>query len=427
LLVLQFCYSGTVLGELTEKAVQAALKRARASHQMQRLADGGWLTLLVTRDGVGRWQQGYRYGGKQRSVSHGTYPLVSIAEARKRADAARALLRDGIDPVEHRRAQKAALRANVANTFGAAAEAWFKFNEPRWAKATAEKARQYLDKDVLPTLRTRPLTSLAPRDLGDVMDKISARGAHNAAKKARQWCKAIFRYAIAKGWITQSPAEHLNDVAVPAPAATNYAHLGVDELPELLRALDRYSGSPITRGAIWLALWTANRPGITRTLRWVELDLDDALWTVEKGRAGMKRGYAHLTPLPRQAIAMLRDLRRLTGTFEFVFIGRGDPHKPMSDAAVNKALAIMGFKGRQTTHGFRHLISTALNELGYEADWVERQLAHGDPDKIRGTYNKAMYLEPRRKMMQAWADHLEQLARGEQVVSLRPIGSGASR
>ena len=157
------------------------------------------------------------------------------------------------------------------------------------------------------------------------------------------------------------------------------------------------------------ALWTANRPGVTRTLRWSELDLDQALWTIGKGREGMKRGYAHLTPLPNQAVAMLREIHKLTGTFEYVFIGRNDPGKPLSDGAVNMLLKRLGYRGRQTTHGFRHLISTALNEQGYEPDWVERQLAHGDPDKIRGTYNKAMYLESRRKMMQDWADYLDNI------------------
>lgn len=397
------------MGNLTEKAVQAALKKARSTGKGQRLSDGGWLTLLVTTDGVGRWQQRYRYGGKERTVSHGSYPLASIAEARQRAEAARALLRQGVDPVEQRRADKAALRANVQNTFGAAAEAWYQFNKPKWAKATAEKARQYLDKDLLPSLRSRPIANLSPQDLGGVIAKIETRGAHNAAKKARQWCKAIFRYSIARGWIKENPAEHLGEVAAPTPASANYAHLGVDELPELLRALDEYTGSPLTIGAIRLALWTANRPGVTRTLRWSELDLDDALWMIEKDRDGMKRGYRHLTPLPSQAVALLHELHKMTGTFEYVFVGRGDPSNPMSDAAVNKALATMGFKGRQTAHGFRHLVSTALNELGYQSDWVERQLAHGDPDKIRGTYNKAMYLEPRRKMMQAWADYLDNI------------------
>jgi integrase len=409
------------MADLSEKAVQAALRATQNGGRMQRLADGGWLTLLITRDGAARWQQRYSFGGKERTISLGTYPVVSIAEARRKAADERARLREGIDPVEHRRAQKAALRRNVENTFGAAAEAWYEFNAPTWAKATAEKARQYLDKDVLPSLRTRPIANLTPQDLGSVVAKIEERGAHNAAKKARQWCKAIFRYSIARGWISENPAEHLSEVAAPAPEPTNYAHLGRDELPELLCKLDEYTGSAFTIGAIRLALWTANRPGVTRTLRWTELDLESALWTIEKGREGMKRGYSHLTPLPRQAVAMLRSLRKLSGTFEFVFVGRGNPANPMSDAAVNKALAAMGFKGRQTAHGFRHVVSTALNELGYESDWVERQLAHGDPDKIRGTYNKAAYLEPRRKMMQAWADYLDRLRSGtsSKVVALK--------
>lgn len=401
------------MGALTDKAVQAKIKEARLRRRMKRLADReSWLTLLVTRDGVGRWQQGYRYGGKQRSVSHGTYPEVSIAEARQRAAEARALLRRGIDPIEHRRAHKLALRVNVGNTFGAAAEEWYKHNVPRWSTATAEKVRQYLDKDLLPPLRTRPIANIDTEDIRVVIEKIEARHAFNVAKKARQWCKAIFRYAIARGWLKSNPAEFLRDVAIKTPDSNNYAHLAVDELPELLRALDSYPGSRLTIGAIRLALWTANRPGVTRSLKWSELDLDNALWTIAKGREGMKRGYSHLTPLPNQAVVMLRELHKKTGTFEHVFIGHGDPLKPMSDAAVNKALATMGFKGRQTAHGFRHLISTALNELGYESDWVERQLAHGDPDKIRGTYNKAQYVEPRRKMMQAWADYLDELKSG---------------
>lgn len=410
------------MGELTEKAVQAAIKRSLQTGKLQRLADGNWLTLLITPRGSGRWQQRYRYGGKERTVSFGAYPLVTIADARELAREARTLLRNGIDPVDNRRKRKADLRINVGNTFGAAAETWYEFNLPTWAKATAEKARQYLDKDLLPSLRTRPITSITPQDVGATIAKIESRGAHNVAKKARQWCKSIFKYAIARGWTQENPAEFLNAIAAPAPESKNYAHLGLDELPELLRALDRYTGSMLTIGAIRLSLWTANRPGITRTLKWSEIDLDDALWTITKGREGMKRGYSHMTPLPRQAVSLLRELHAMTGTFEYVFTSRGDPMKPMSDAAVNKALAIMGFKGRQTAHGFRHLISTALNELGYESDWVERQLAHGDPDKIRGTYNKAAYLDPRRKMMQQWADYLDKIRIGGKVIPLKKSG-----
>lgn len=400
------------MGELTDTAIRAEIKKAKAAGKMRRLAAGDWLTLLITPEGVARWQQRYRYGGKPRTVSFGTYPGVTLAKATEKAGAARELIRNGIDPVEKRRAEKAELRQVVANTFGAAAEAWYTFNTVRWTTATAEKARQYLDKDLLPSLRLRPLANVTAQDLGAVIEKIEARKAFNVAKKCRQWCVAIFKFAIAKGWADKNPAVNLGAVAALAPEPRNYAHLTLDELPELLRELDKYSGSPLTVGAIRLALWTANRPGVTRTLRWSEVDLDNALWTIEKGREGMKKGYSHLTPLPRQAVAMLRDLHRITGTFEHVFINRADPLMPMSDKAVNKALERMGFKGRQTAHGFRHLVSTAMNERGYKADWVERQLAHGDPDKIRGTYNKAMYLEPRAKMMQQWADLLDSIKVG---------------
>jgi integrase len=185
--------------------------------------------------------------------------------------------------------------------------------------------------------------------------------------------------------------------------------LHVEELPEFLRKLSKIDASPLVKGAAMMSLWTANRPGVTRTLRWDEVNLDDALWTIATGREGMKRGYSHLTPLPHQAVSMLREIHCLTGTFEYVFIGRNNPRVPLSDGAVNGLLKRLGYRGRQTTHGFRHLVSTSLNELGYESDWVERQLAHGDPDKVRGTYNKAAYLQPRRQMMQAWADRLDAL------------------
>jgi integrase len=397
---------------LTDVEIRAAIKRCKANNKMQRLAAGHWLTLLVTPQGIGRWQQRYLYGGKERTVSFGSYPRVTLAEASSKSEHARRLLREGLDPIEERRKQKAELRRVVENTFGAGVEAWYAFKSRTWKKATAEKVRQYLDKDILPSLRLRPMASVTTQDLVQTIARIEAREAHNVAAKARQWCDSIFNYAIASGWVKENPAEHLGEVSLPLPTAKNYAHLEQDELPELLTALKSYSGSKLVVGAIWLALWTANRPGITRTLKWSELDLDDALWTIKKGREGMKLGYAHLTPLPRQAVALLRDLHAISGTFEYVFIGRNDPRKPMSDAAVNKALATMGFKGRQTAHGFRHFVSTALNERGYEPDWVERQLSHGDPDKIRGTYNKAVYLEPRRKMMQEWADVIDRIANG---------------
>jgi integrase len=253
------------------------------------------------------------------------------------------------------------------------------------------------------------LSAITTRELAVFMKAIVERGAPDIAKKARQWLASIFSFARGNGWVTTDPVRDLRALILPTGSGQNYPHLSIDELPEFLQKLEAFDASPVVKGAAMLSLWSANRPGITRSLRWSEVDLDDAVWVIAKGREGMKRGYAHVTPLPRQAVAMLREMHKLSGTFEYVFVGRNDPRKPISDGAVNSLLKRLGYRGKQTTHGFRHLISTALNELGYERDWVERQLAHGDPDKVRGIYNKAAYLEPRRAMMQAWADHLDVL------------------
>lgn len=370
---------------------------------------GRGLFLLVRPDGSKYWRFKYRFGGKEQQISVGVYPVVGLAEAERRAFDARVLVANDQNPSEVKRERKLALRLAVARTFGSAAQQWYEHNEPRWQPATAEKVRQYLDKDMLPPLGRRPLVNITPMELGAVVEKIEARKAMNVAKKTRQWLQAIFAYAIAKGLTTANPAEHLGAIAMPAPQPQNRAHISAAELPAFLAALEAYPGSQLTKTCTWLLLWTANRPGVARTLRWDELDLDAALWTIQKGREGMKLGYAHVTPLPRQAVAAMRALAPISGRYEFVFPGRKDPGTPMSDGAIASMLKALGYGGQQTSHGFRHLVSTALNERGYESDWIERQLAHGDPDEIRGTYNKAIYLEPRRKMMQEWADHLDTL------------------
>lgn len=402
-------------GKLSDTAIRHAKPRERP----YKLAAGRGLCLLVQPDGRRFWRLRYSFAGKEKMLSFGEYPFVTLKEAEAKATTAREALGRDEDPSELRRQAKLELRLSAARTFGDAAGKWLEHNRPRWKPATLEKAQGYLDKDLLPPLGRRPLANITPVELGAVIERIEARKAFNVAKKSRQWLHAIFEFAIAKGLAKSNPAAHLGAIAAPAPAVENHAHLTVDALPAFLRALDAYPGSPLTRAATWLALWTANRPGVTRTLRWAELDLEDALWTIQPGREGMKRGYRHLTPLPRQAVALLRDLQPITGSFEHVFIGRNNPREPMSDGAIARALKAMGYGGQQTAHGFRHLVSTALNEMGYEPDWIERQLAHGDPDAIRDTYNKAHYLEPRRKMMQAWADQLEKMKTGGAVLPFR--------
>ncbi|MGB0221304.1 MAG: tyrosine-type recombinase/integrase [Sinimarinibacterium flocculans] len=403
--------------KLTELQVKNAKPRA-AKYTM---AAGGGLMLLVMPDGSRYWRLRYRIGGKAKMISVGRpYPFTTLKQALAQAAEFRATIAEGIDPADQRRIEKLNERERVANTFGEAADAWHAFRSKAWDTKTSQQARTYLDKDILPKLRSRPLDGITPAELGALVGGIEDRGAFDVAKKTRQWLKAIYSYARASGWTSADPARDLAAIAQPGPGSRNFAHLSLDELPDFLHALDQYDGSPLVKGCARLALWTANRPGVTRTLRWAELDLDAGIWTIEKGREGMKRGYYHLTPLPTQAVALLRDLQNITGGFEHVLIGRNDPRKPLSDGAVAGMFKRIGYHKKQTMHGFRHLISTALNDQGYQPDWVERQLAHGDPDKIRGTYNKAAYLDQRRKMMQDWADYLDRAVKsGTNVVQMR--------
>jgi integrase len=395
---------------MAARLTDAAIRNAKPRVKKYKLAGGRGLTLLVMPDGAKYWRLRYRFAGKEKELSLGRpYPALGLKGAEAEADKLRLVLAAGTDPAEARLQTKLEQTERAANTFAGAAEAWFVFRSRAWAPRTARQVREYLDKDLLAALGTRPISAIATKELASLTRKLEERGAPDVAKKVRQWLSSIFSYARANGWTVSDPVRDLRAVVLPTGSQVNYPHLSSVDLPEFLRHLNAFEASPLVKGATMLALWTANRPGVTRTLRWAELDLEAALWTIEKGRPGMKRQYSHLTPLPRQAVAMLQEFRAISGTFEYVFIGRNDPRKPISDGAVNGLLKRMGYRGRQTAHGFRHLISTALNEQGYEPDWVERQLAHGDPDKIRGTYNKAAYLEPRRKMMQAWADHIDDL------------------
>lgn len=249
------------------------------------------------------------------------------------------------------------------------------------------------------------------------MRKIEARGALNVAGKIRQWLRQIFRYALAKGVAETNPATDLNVVAAPAKATRHHPHITFAELPELLSRLEAAPIHNLTRWAIRLLTLTAVRPGELRAAPWAEFDLNAATWTIPKER--MKARRPHIVPLPNQAVTILRQLEEVTGSYALLFPGQQNPERPMSENTINKALRLMGYEGRQTGHGFRHLLSTELNGRGYNRDWIERQFAHGDSDEIRDTYNHATYLEQRRNMMQALADSIDALRAGVNVVSIK--------
>ncbi len=324
-------------------------------------------------------------------------------------DAARKLVASGIDPSRQREADRRAQAAVIGHSFRALANEWFEVRQAKSADSTRAKIRFDLDRDLIPILGDRPLPDITRPELVDLLRRFEQRKAFNVAKKARGWLGQIFKYAMVKGVIDQNPATDLEIVAVRGPATRPHAALRASELPGLLLAVNKYRGSPLTKFAIRLLLLTGVRPGELRHASWTEFDLDAALWNVPADRMKMRK--PHLVPLPTQAIQALQELKALTGTSPLLFPSRDDRERPMSENTVNVAFARIGYKGKQTGHGFRHLISTTLNEMNFNRDWIERQLAHGDANEIRGTYNHATYIEQRREMMQAWADHLDNLDR----------------
>lgn len=397
---------------LTDTAVRTAKPREK----LYRMADAAGLCLEVTPSGSKLWRFRYRFGGKAKMMGLGAYPTVTLAKARERREDARRLLANGIDPTAHKQAEKTAQSA-LAHTFEELAREWYAYNSPRWATSTAAKALQYLEADILPVIGQHPVQEVTRPELVALVRKVEKRGALNVAGKIRQWLSQIFRYGLAKGSVESNPATDLDVVAAIAPRTKNHPHVPLSEIPILLGKLDAAKCDVMTRIAVRLLLLTGVRPGELRHAPWSEIDLESATWTIPAAR--MKARRPHVVPLPRQAVASLLELKEITGSYPIAFPGRNNRERPQSENTVNKALHQIGYEGRQTGHGFRHLLSTELNSRGFNRDWIERQLAHGDQDEIRDTYNHAHYLEQRRQMMQAWADSIDALCAGLNVVSIK--------
>lgn len=391
------------------------IRTAKPKEKLYRLTDANGLCLEVTTTGSKLWRYRYRFNGNAKMLALGAYPAVTLLKARKSRDEARQMLIDGIDPSEHKKAAKKNLTV-AGLTFETLALEWFAYNAPRWAESTTYKANLYLKNDLIPGLGSRPVKVITRPELVELVRKVEARGTLNAAGKIRQWLHQIFRYGLARGVVEVNPATDLNVVAAPGKATRHHPHVTFSELPELLVRCETSKINTLTRHAIRLLVLTAVRPGELRQALWSEFDLDAAIWTIPAAR--MKARRPHIVPLPRQAIVILRQLNEITGRYSLVFAGV-NPARPMSENTINKALRLAGYEGRQTGHGFRHLLSTELNGRGYNKDWIERQLAHGDSDEIRGTYNHAAYVVQRSEMMQAWADSIDARCAGANVVELK--------
>lgn len=388
-----------------------------------KLFDGRGLYLDVRPNGSRYWRLKYRHAGKEKLLALGVYPEVGLAEARKRRDSARALLRDGTDPSDERRAARDdALRA-ARGTFGAVCTAWLEAKAKSWRPETRRKAEFVCKSYLLPALKNRRVGSLTSRDVGDVLVKI-ADHAPDIARKARQYAQGIVRHAIHQGLRDEGHVLVLGGILPTA----NKGHIAAATMPEdaaaLMRAIEGYS-SIVTRAALLLCAYTAQRPGTVATMRWDEIEIEAAEWRIPAGK--MKTGHAHIVPLPRQAVAILSNMEAYSAGREYVFpplARQKSPH--LHRDSMSKALRDMGFRGRHATHGFRGMFRTLGRErLNIASDVLEAQLAHAKRGDVQKAYDRTTFSNERRKAMQRWADYLDGLQKRARVAPIRGRTSAA--
>ena len=390
------------------------VRNAKPREKSYRLADARGMYLEVTPAGGRYWRMKYRVGGKEKRIAFGVYPDVSLAQARERCSQARKLLADGVDPGVVKQANKAA----TENSFEAVAREWHAKFSPRWVPHHADKIIRRLESEVFPWLGSRPIGDVNAPELLKVLRRIEARNALETAHRVHQNCGKVFRYAVATGRAQRDPS---GDLRGAIPPAQEHHHPTITEpkrVGELLRAIAGYSGSYITRYALQLAPLVFVRPGELRKAEWSEFDLDKAEWRIPAHKMKMKA--VHIVPLSTQAVLILRELHALTGTGRYVFTGARGKDRHMSENTVNAGLRRLGYAvGDMTGHGFRSMASTLLNEQGWNRDAIERQLAHAERDDIRAAYNYAEHMPERMKMMQQWADYLDKLKAGGDVIPRR--------
>ncbi|MGQ7745389.1 tyrosine-type recombinase/integrase [Pectobacterium brasiliense] len=389
------------------------VETAKPKEKPYKMADGGGLYLLVKTNGSRYWRLKYRIDGKEKLLALGVYPDVSLADARAKRDEARKGIAGGIDPLEVKKEQKVEREAQVKNTFREIALEWHNMKVKKWSAGYASDILEAFNKDVFPFIGQRPVADIKPLELLNVLKKMEDRGATEKAKKVRQRCGEVFRYAIVTGRAEYNPAPDLTS-AMQGHESTHYPFLTTEELPAFFKALAGYSGSELMVLAARLLIITGLRTGELRGALWSEIDTKKALWEISAERMKMRR--PHIIPLSTQALAIIEQIRAMTGQFPLLFPGRNDPSKTMSEASINQVFKRIGYTGRVTGHGFRHTMSTVLHEQGYNTAWIETQLAHVDKNAIRGTYNHAQYLDGRREMLQWYADYMVSLENGSNVV-----------
>lgn len=392
------------------------VRNAKPASKPIRLFDGGGLYLEVSPSGGKLWRLKYRFGGKEKRLALGKYPEVGLKDARERREEARRLLANDIDPGELRRQQKTMRAERAAHSFEAIAREWIAKNTPTWASSHTLKLVRRMEMYVFPWLGSRPIAEMTAPELLAIARRAETRGAIETAHRVLQNCGQIIRYAIQTGRATQDPTRALNG----ALQAVKPNHMAAITEPrqagELLRTLDSYKGTLIVRCALQLAPLVFVRPGELRQAEWEDIDLDTAEWRF----TASKTSTPHIVPLSSQALAILREIQPLTGDGKYVFPSARTKSRPMSDNAILAAMRRLGIaKEEMSGHGFRAMARTILDEvMGFRPDLIEHQLAHAVRDPLGRAYNRTAHLGERRKMMQAWADYLDKLKAGAEVIQI---------
>ncbi len=398
------------------------IKKAKPKDKKYKLSAGGGLSLLVMPTGSKLWKFRFRLEGKECDYSMGAYPLITLADASTKADELRAIVKQGIHPKDQDRKDKQAERLLKKNTFKSVAFAWMDSQSNKWKPNHRRDVERSLENHIFDYFGDVAVNEINTNDILYVLRKIESTGALVMLSKVNQRVSHIFKYARIEGMIKSNPAQDLHEV-LKSPVSKNHKHVPINEMPELLRKIDDYDKVSgvyrVTQLGLKLITLIFIRTSELRFLEWSHIDFDKALINIPPEI--MKMTHAHTVPLSTQALEIIEQLKPFTGDSKYLFCQQNNKHKPMSENAMLYALYTLGYHGKQTVHGFRHIASTQLNEMGFKGDVVEIQMAHKDTNKIRATYNKAQYLPERAEMMQAWSDYLYGLKQGADVVPINKV------
>jgi integrase len=394
-------------------------KQAQKKDKDYKLSDEKGLYLLIKTNGAKYWRYKYRFAGKEKVLALGVYPEITLKQARLDRDKARFDLAKQIDPGQIKQAHKAQLKESHANSFQAVALEWYTRTKPRWTDKTAGKQLWILEKNLFPWIGSLPISDIKPKQMLQTLKRIESRGALETAHRAKQVAGQVFRYAVVSSLIENDPTRDLKGALIPKKVKHHASITDPKEVGKLLVAIDKYEGTHIVRSLLAMAPLLFQRPGELRQMEWKEIDFDNKQWEIPAEK--MKMREPHIVPLSKQTIAILKDIHPLTSWGEYVFPNEVSRKTPVSDGTINKALRNMGYtKTQMTAHGFRAMARTILDEvLEFPPHLIEQQISHAVHDPLGRAYNRTSHLPQRKKMMQAWADYLDKLKIGAQVIPIR--------